>query len=156
MDIILVLIAGVAIGQAALYARVTYLRRHIMLPKVMSYLERADASVVQKKLAQDAFLDALSFSMPLKVLREYRRRKNMDKNISPELKKLKENIIRHCEENTSANCELMDIISLMFMLNFRFNFVLHIYAGIKRCSISNEVPSEAKEAYAKLRYQHQS
>lgn len=65
--------------QVVSYARVVFLRRHLMKPLVERYLLRQDASNIQKRLAVEAFKDALSISLPIKLLIGHKVRERADR-----------------------------------------------------------------------------
>lgn len=154
---IAIFIVGFIFLYVSLYARAAYVRRHEMLPRVMSYLKRNDVSPLQKRIAQEAFKDALSISMPLAIHEASERRKR--KETPPEVVEAQDNVINIISDEAPANAELLQIIYLMFKINISFNFVLHLLVALLRCrlrvSFKGKV-AEAGKAYADIKIQHQN
>lgn len=150
-------LVGTIFLHVGLYARSAYLRRHIMLPRVMDYLRREDVSPLQKKVAQEAFQDALSVRMPLGIKKTVVRRV---RNKTPDnVVTTQDNLIDHMADETPANIELMKIIQIMFWINFRFNFLLYLLVGLLRFRFRASIRSKSAEvsrAYADIKIQHQN
>lgn len=154
--IISVLIIGVIFFHVGMYARVAYLRRHLMLGRVMDFLDREDATLWMKDVAHNAFKDTLSLKLPLSMLGSSKLKKEnpeLAKKISLEVSAFESEAKEHAE----AYNELFEIISMMFKLNFQFNFLLFFYVAIRRCKFSivnGGIDSVGKDLGAK--YIHQS
>lgn len=146
--------------QAVCYARVVFLRRHLMLPLVERFLKRTDASQVQKKLATDAFQDALSVSLPVNLLRAHRAQGKLN-----ELRddSEQEEMMAICMEKTAANDALSEIIYVMFKLNLKFNTPLHFLCFLLRAEwkklpeaqMVQTVQDQFGSVYVDLKHQHQ-
>ncbi|EFD6890635.1 TPA: hypothetical protein ROR13_002187 [Escherichia coli] len=156
--IIPLVIVFALLWQAVSYARVVFLRRHLMMPQVERYLARKDASLLQKKLATDAFHDALSFTLPVKILMAHRvQEKNKANKVENSNQK---KFMAHCMEKSPANEALGEIIHTMFSLNYKFNAPLHLVCYLFRLDISKVAESrtvrdEVGSVYADLKHQHQ-
>ncbi|EFH8163155.1 hypothetical protein L6019_RS23625 [Escherichia coli] len=144
-----IMIVALIVTPVALYARAAYLRRRFMLDQVMQFLNSPAATISQKTIARHAFLDALSISLPLKVLAAH---KHIQESVNS--REFKE-FIKLCEEDTESQRKLTEIVDMMFRINVSFNLPLHIYASMKRCSVTKKVSPEIKKAYAEFRHQHQ-
>ncbi|MEY8710468.1 hypothetical protein [Mangrovibacter phragmitis] len=161
MEIIIpVVIVFALLWQAVTYARVVFLRRHLMMPLVERFLKRVDASDLQKKLAADAFQDALSVSLPIHLLRAHRAQERDKANLVENV--AQKELIEHCMEKTPANEALSEIIYMMFKLNLKFNKPLHFISLICRMGFSessgihrDRVREEFGSVYADLKHQHQ-
>lgn len=147
--------------QAVCYARVVFLRRHLMLPLVERFLKRTDASQVQKRLATDAFQDALSVSLPVNLLRAHRAQGKLNalRDDDPE----NEEMMAICMEKTAANDALSEIIYVMFKLNLKFNTPLHFVCFLFRAEwkelpeaqMVQAVQDQFGSVYVDLKHQHQ-
>ncbi|HGR4375313.1 TPA: hypothetical protein ACL7D4_004011 [Klebsiella pneumoniae] len=144
--------------QVVSYARVVFLRRHLMKPLVERYLLRQDASNIQKRLAVEAFKDALSISLPIKLLIGHKAR---EREQAGNVLKNKEDsaFMAHCMQENPANEALAELISLMFSLNVKFNIVLHFVCllfRVKWRSLTDfrEVRNSVGNAYVDLKHQH--
>lgn len=128
-----------------------------MMPRVMAYLRREDVSPLQKKVAQEAFQDALSVRMPLGIHKTVVRR--LRKETPDDVALTQDNLIDQIAEETPANIELLKIIQTMFWINFRFNFLLYLLVGLLRFRFRVSIKSksaEASRAYADIKIQHQN
>ncbi|MEG6240436.1 hypothetical protein UXN57_00780 [Enterobacter hormaechei] len=144
--------------QAVSYARVVFLRRHWMMPMVERYVRRPDASPVQKKIATEAFQDALTFSLPLNLLLARRAQEKADRVELPGEKEF----LDHCTQKTSANEALGEIIQVMLRLNLKFNTPLHLVCLLSRLRVRSfalaevhTVQEQVGNAYVDLKHQHQ-
>ncbi|EPM8445629.1 hypothetical protein ACTR42_004673 [Citrobacter freundii] len=156
--IIPLVIVSLLLWQAVSYARVVFLRRHLMMPAVERFLRREDASKMQKTLAKEAFSDALSPSLPLDMLRAHRMQQRLKSN--REMGEKEKEFMAECLEKSSANEALSEIIHIMFKLNLKFNTPLHFVCFLCRLETRQPVRAEiVKEefgsAYADLKHHHQ-
>ncbi|MCL6745103.1 hypothetical protein [Kosakonia sp. R1.Fl] len=138
------LIVGLVFLQLSLYARAVYLRRMIMLKRVMEYLGREDASLRLKQLVASSFEDTLSFNLPLVLARTWRLQKEEDPRVMATLEECK----REEMEDTSslpAAAEADKIIQMMIRLNLSFNRVLwfaSILCNSQAVRVKKTVPIE--------------
>lgn len=161
MEIIIpVVIVFALLWQAVSYARVVFLRRHLMMPLVERFLKRVDASDLQKKLAADAFQDALSVLLPIHLLRAHLAQERDKVNLVEDVEQ--KEFMAHCMEETPANEALSEIIYMMFKLNLKFNKPLHFISFICRRGSNHssrihrdKVKQEVGSVYADLKHQHQ-
>ncbi|MDZ7320731.1 hypothetical protein N4G41_03690 [Kosakonia sacchari] len=124
MDFFLSFVAWCFILFVSLYAWSAYERRKEMLPKVLNFLSRRDASIKQKQFAKSAFEDVLSITLPLSLLETSILMANDD----PEMTRVSKELDDMRESNPEAESELDEIYLMMFRLNIRFNFIIHALA----------------------------
>ncbi len=135
-----VLVVGAVFFQAYLYARAVYLRRMVMLDRVMKFLEREDATKHLKSFAVHAFHDSTSFRLPLGLVQFRKKREEND----PEVRKAEKKFNEASRKDTSsaqARQELDSLIEMMFTINLSFNKIVFFLA----CLTMMKVKVERKE-----------
>lgn len=166
MLIPLIIVAFVFI-HVIMYAFAVFLRRHFMLPMVEKFLAREDASLMQKSIAVDAFQDAVSVSLPIKIIRGHlalRKAKERSQTVegSVDVDTAAE-LIKHCTEQTDVNDSLNEIFLMMFRLNGKFNMILMAFSSIagvnfKKLALElqlNQLSAKAGNVYVDGKHQHQ-
>ncbi|HCM5084736.1 TPA: hypothetical protein N3K56_003937 [Klebsiella aerogenes] len=144
MDTIIPLIVvGLVFLQVSLYARAAYVRRMIMMKRVLIFLERDDASLRLKQLVSASFEDALEFSLPLSIAKSMRMQRDEDPRMMEVIEECKRDEIED-QSSLSAKNEADRILSLMFKINLMFNRVLWIFSIVcnARIVVKKNIPVE--------------
>ncbi|HEJ6917428.1 hypothetical protein ACUNDY_19530 [Serratia sp. IR-2025] len=148
--IVPIVIVLAIIVQAFMYARAVFIRRHFMLNRVISFIERPDASIRMKEVAQNAFEDALSVKLPIFMMNFTIRCQD-----NPEAREELDKIFAEHEKEEAlyedAREELGEIINMMFCINWKFNRIIFEYARW-RTSCSSAVPVKITEDLAQEQY----
>ncbi|HGM5417678.1 TPA: hypothetical protein ACKP1J_002048 [Serratia liquefaciens] len=155
--IVPIVIVLAILAQAALYARAVFLRRQLMLNRVINFIERPDASIRMKEVAQNAFEDALWVKLPIHMLNFTQQCQN-DHVVREEVEEAYSEYEKEEKLYEEASVELGEIINLMFFINWKFNRLLFIYARLlspRSSPVKNE--DQAQERYVlglKTGHQH--
>ncbi|WP_241648912.1 hypothetical protein [Rosenbergiella collisarenosi] len=121
MNTLLPLFVGVfCLWQCGAYAKAHYVRRMVMLRKVMNFLDREDASIKVKLFASAAFQDAISFRLPAEILNFQLKRASNDKQAKRAERSVKQ-MIEKDPSSKEAMGELNEIVEMMFQINLSFN-----------------------------------
>lgn len=123
--------------QAGMYARAVFLRRQLMLNRVLDFLDRSDATVEMKATAQNAFEDALSVRLPINIMNFSKSchdnpgmKEEVDRvNVEREREWSSEHLVHSLEE-------LNKIVGIMFYINRKFNKIIYLYVLLRTLSFS--------------------
>lgn len=167
MDIVIpIIIVAFVVLHVLAYAFAILIRRHVMLPAIERFLSREDASLLQKSIVVDAFHDAVSVMLPMKLLRGHlamRRQKEAQPKLQQTEKQDNEefDLLDHCSEPTAANAALNEILFMMFKINRKFNIIFFIICALagmdfKKVALNlKQLQEESGPVYVDIKHQHQ-
>lgn len=147
--IVPIVIVLAIIAQAGMYARAVFLRRRLMLDRVINFIERPDASIRMKDVAQNAFEDALWVKLPIHMM-NFTRSCHENATKREEVREIVAEYEKEEELYEDAREELGEIINLMFFINWKFNRIIFEYARWRTPRSSSPVKitdDQAQERY---------
>jgi len=164
--VIPILVLAFVVIHVIAYAFAIVIRRYVMLPLVEKFMEREDASILLKSIVVDAFHDAVSVKLPIKLLQGHlamKRQKEVEQDMrEPESDEAEQfDLVSHCSKPTPANEALNEILYTMFRINRKFNIVLFVICSLWRLDFKKvavdiqQIQHESGSVYVDMKHQHQ-